>query len=88
MDEREAKLPKWAQDLITDLRKRVEHGNEPLLKELAQLRPKMELIKARNEAMTELFECAAKGGHATAQEIVQIIEGYDLVLQPKKKEPT
>lgn len=79
-DEREEKLPAWAQSLIRGLRERLKIANEPLLAEVAKLRPQVDLLKARNEALTELLECAARGGHKTASEIVDIIHGYDLTL--------
>lgn len=47
---------------------------------LAQLRPQVELLKARNAAMMELLECVARGGYKDAHEIVETIRGYDLVL--------
>ena len=85
MSDRESKLPQWVQSLLADLRSRLEKQNEPLMQELTFLRPKVELLKSKNEAMQELLECAAKGGHTTAVEIVKIIEGYDIQLI--KKEP-
>ena len=80
MDERESRLPRWVQELIQDLRKRAAHASEPLIAELTKLRPQMELARRREEAMTELLECAARGGHKTAQEIIAIIEAYNLTL--------
>ena len=53
--------------------------------EIAKLRPQVALLKARNEALTELLECAARGGHKTASEIVDIIHGYDLTLTKKEQ---
>ncbi len=80
MDEREAKLPAWARETIANLRAKLEAATDPLVKELSQLRPRMELLKARNEALQELLECAAKGGHRSSQEIMDIIGQYDLTL--------
>ena len=79
-DDREEKLPQWARQLIADLRKRLEANREPLLAELTKLRPQVALLKARNEALTELLECAAIGMHKTSQEIIAIIQAYDLTL--------
>lgn len=79
-DPREARLPNWAREIINNLRKRLEAATEPMVKELAKLRPQMALLKARNESMQELLECAAKGGHRSAQEIMDIIGQYDLTL--------
>lgn len=84
MDPRETKLPVWAQELLADLRRRVQYGNEPVLREIAHLRPQVELFKRKNEALTELLECAARGWHKDAQAIVEILEMYDLVLKPKQ----
>ncbi len=84
-DRREAALPKWVKELIDDLRKRVQFATEPMVKELARLRPQVELLKTRNEALTELLECAARGGHKTAQEIMEIIRAYDLTPTPQDK---
>lgn len=84
-DPREKNLPKWAQDIISDLRKRIEYVREPLVAEIAKMRPQYERYKARYEAMQELIDCAAKGEHKDAQEIITIIENYDLELRKKKR---
>lgn len=81
MDPREEKLPQWAQQLIKGLRERADIAREPLVREVAKLRPQVELLRRRNEALTELLECAAKGGHPTAQEIIAIIGDCDLILR-------
>ncbi len=78
MDSREEKLPVWAKDLLADMRRKIATATEPLLKELNTLRPRMEILKSRNEAMIELIECAAKGGHPTSIEIAKMIEAYGL----------
>ncbi len=80
MEPKEENLPVWAKQLIADLRRHVQYGNEPLLKEISQLRPQVELLKRRNEALTELLDCAAKGGHTTAKEIMDVISTYNLTL--------
>jgi hypothetical protein len=84
MDDREAKLPAWARELIADLRRRVQCATEHLAAEVAKFRPQMELLKSRNEALTELLDCAARGGHKTAQAIMEIIRAYDLTLSTKE----
>lgn len=81
-DDREDKLPAWAKQIIHDLRQRLRTSNEPLVAELAKLRPQVEFLKRRNEALTELLECAALGQHKTAAEIVAILHTYDLTLTP------
>lgn len=83
IDEREARLPAWCRELLANLRQRIQVSNEPLVKELALLRPKVELLQARNNAMEELLLCAANGGHMTARAIMDVIEGYDLVLKDR-----
>jgi len=76
MDPREERLPGWAKEIINGLRQRVQHGNEPLLREVAKLRPEVAALRAKNEALTELLQMAAKGGHVAASQIVAVIEEY------------
>jgi hypothetical protein len=80
MDEREKHLPKWAQSALNDLRHQLQTQHESLKRELERLRPKVERLEVSNAAMLELLQCAAKGGHMTAKEIVQLLEGYTLQL--------
>ena len=75
-DPREEKLPVWTRDLLADLRKQVATAKEPLARELAGLRPRFVRLVSENEAHKELLECAARGGHKTAGEIMKIIEAY------------
>ena len=82
ISEREDNLPKWAQELISSLRQRIRAATDPLIKEISVLRPKVDLLKTKNEALTELLGCAASGNHKTAQEIIKIIRAYDLTLTP------
>lgn len=82
-DSRENNLPKWAQELIADLRKKVQSSNEPLIAELAKLRPMVQKLKDCNDGLEELLRCAAKGGHMTAQDIDKALDGYCLVRQPE-----
>jgi hypothetical protein len=79
-DPREEKLPAWARALVTDLRNKVAAGAEPLKTELDRIRPKREELKRRNEALTELLECAALGRHKTAAQIMEILSAYSLKL--------
>jgi hypothetical protein len=83
VDEREKNLPKWAQDLIAGLRLRIKSACEPIVAELAKLRPIAELSKVRYDAISELLTCAASGGHKTAEQIIEIIRSYDLILGKK-----
>ena len=82
-NERIAKLPLWARQLIAGLRQRVTSGQEQLIAELVKLRPQVDLLKSRNEALTELLDCAARGQHKTAAQIMEIIRAYDLTLTPR-----
>lgn len=80
MDEREKALPKWAQELITRLRSVIEEKNGPLLRELENLRPKVDLLKRENGALREMLEYAGRGGHPTSSLITQIINSHGLEL--------
>jgi hypothetical protein len=85
MDEREAKLPVWAREIIRTLRERIwsmTSPDSPVVREVAELRPQVDLLKRRNGALRELLECAAKGGHVASQDIVSILAGYGLQLGP------
>lgn len=77
-DEREAKLPAWAQQMIASLRLRAATATEVGAKEIATLRARNELLERRTSALEELLTCAAKGGHKTAQEIISVLESYSL----------
>ena len=55
-------------------------NSEPLISELATIRPQVELLKRRIAATEELLSCAAKGGHMTAQEIINVLESYSLTV--------
>ncbi len=83
MDEQEAKLPVWARDLIADLHRRIQYYREPAIKDLTRLRLQVELLTAHNGALIELLQCASRGGHMASQEIVNVLEGYDLSLKEK-----
>lgn len=80
MDAREANLPKWARDLIKELRDRVKYATEPLVSEVAKLRTKTDLQERKLGALTELITCAAKGGHLTSVEIINVLESYSLTV--------
>lgn len=84
-DDREKNLPNWAQSLINDLRLRVQIATEQSAKEIARLRPRVDLLERRNESLNELLECAAKGGHITSSEIIEVLAGNSLVLAPNEK---
>jgi hypothetical protein len=78
-EEKIAKLPAWARELIRDLRTR----NEPAAEEIAQLRRKVESLQRDNrrkqdriDAMVEMFQCAAKGGSEVAVAVARIVEDF------------
>jgi hypothetical protein len=79
-DPREANLPKWARELIATLRLRLASATEPLTAEVARLRPQVDLLQRKLDAIEELLTCAARGGHKTAAEIIEVLESYDLQL--------
>lgn len=79
-DEREAKLPLWARELIANLRFRIQVGNEPLLAEVAKSRPRLELLERKCAGLEELIRCAASGGHLNAEKIVEVLESYSITL--------
>ncbi len=82
MDEREKNLPKWAQELIEKLRSQHRLDTEHMAKELAVLRPRVDLLQRRIGGMEDLLKCAANGGHLTARQIVEVFEEYGLTLTP------
>lgn len=86
-DEREARLPRWAQTMLSTLRERVKVATEPLVAELAKLRPKVKRLRAQNEALTELLQCAALGGHHDAQTIVEVLQNYDIPMKTRDAAP-
>lgn len=81
VDERESKLPKWAQDYAKDLRVRLETALEPAV----EARKKLEVCETRLrkaqdvlDALQEMLFSAAKSGHRTSQEIVSVLESYEI----------
>lgn len=82
-EDREKTLPKWAQEIIAELRHRLKTDSEQAIKELNRLRPRVEFLEAKNNGLMELLGCAAKGGHMTAQEICSLLDGYELQLAAK-----
>jgi hypothetical protein len=86
-DPREISLPKWAQELIRNQRIRVDTAMEPAV----EARRKLEACEDRNRklsdvlnALHELLFTAAKGGHHTSQEIVGVLESYE-IFKPVKE---
>lgn len=80
VDGREKGLPRWAQELLGELRARVASATEPLIREVAAQRPRIQLLEREVAALKDLVTCAAKGGHRTCQEIVDVYAGYSLTL--------
>ena len=82
-DPREANLPKWAQETLSQLRKRIEtfSGREnPFVKELANLRPQVLVLKDRLNAMDEIMQYLIKGGHPDAAKIRELVGGYGMKI--------
>ena len=80
-DPRETSLPKWAQELITKLRANLATAMEPADRE----RRKREEVEKRFKrsqdvlaALHELLFTAAKGGHRTSQEIINVLDSYEV----------
>lgn len=80
-DLRENNLPKWAQELLKNLRFQLETALEPAV----QARRKLEVAEERCrrqasvlDALQELLFTAAKGGHKTAHEIVTVLHSYEI----------
>ena len=71
-DQREDKLPVWARELLANLRQQLEAER----RKVKGLEHESKVYYARNEALNELLDCAAKGGHKTAQTIVDMIKVY------------
>ncbi len=87
-DEREHRLPAWARDTLKRLRVQLETALEPAV----DARRKLEACQAKCQkqsdvlsALQELLFTAAKGGHRTSQEIVSVLESYE-VFPPNPKE--
>lgn len=76
-----ARLPAWARDLI----KWLEGLPEQLADEAARLRRENSNLQDRlrraqeaNEAMTELFQAAGRGGSDYAAAVTKVLEGYEI----------
>lgn len=78
-NERESRLPAWARETINMQRSQLAAQAEPLVRELATLRPLVEKLRNKNSALVLLLDCAAKGGHVTSQEIMTELRAHDLV---------
>lgn len=79
MDERIQKLPIWAREIISNLEKRP----QTLANEVLRLRKRVEHLELvnrkahnHNDAMIEMFRCAAKGGNEVAAAVQRIVEDY------------
>lgn len=78
-EEREAKLPQWAKELIKNLRIRNKHAEEgimPLRKMIDNLKKQGREKQDRIDAMIAMFQCAAKGGNEVALAVKRIVEDW------------
>lgn len=80
-DPREANLPKWAQELLKQLRTQIGTALEPAVfarRKLAEVERRLRDRDAVICSLHELLFTAAKGGHRTAQEIVGVLQSYEI----------
>lgn len=87
-DPREANLPKWAQEEIKRLRIQLQTALEPAV----EARRKLEACEVRCSkqhdvlsSLQELLFSAAKSGHRTSQEIISVLESYE-IFPPMEKQ--
>ncbi len=75
-----AKLPRWAQSYIKHLEAQAQPNNDEcrrLRQSMAHMEQQTRNCRARMNAMTEIFQSAARGGNETAQAYVdRIINEY------------
>ena len=88
VDPREQSLPKWAQAFIKDLRNEHSRHTEFLTKEVVRLRPLVEVLTNRLNAMDEIMRYLIKGGHPDGQMIHDIVGSYGLNIVEPDKEKT
>lgn len=80
MEDREKNLPGWAKVLIAELRRRVETEREALVRDNTTLTARNKFLESKIGALEELLTCAAKGGHKTATEIIDVFASYSLAV--------
>lgn len=80
VDPRESKLPAWVQDRFKYLRTVIRRQREDIPKDIAAVRERNTLLERKCGALEELITCAARGGHKTAAEVVNVLESYSLTL--------
>jgi hypothetical protein len=85
MDDREKRLPNWVQEELRQLRFRLQSQGEVLTKEVAKLRNENIFLDRKYAALMELITCAAKGGHRTSEEIIQVLDSYNLTVTKDKE---
>lgn len=86
MDAREENLPKWAKELIKDLRIRLSSAMEPAIearRKQEAAEKKVRDLQAVQDALHELLFRAAKSEHKTAQEIISVLESYE-IFKPRE----
>lgn len=80
-DPRESSLPKWAQELIKNLRIQAETALQPAVearRKLEACEQKCRKLQDVESALHELLFHAAKSGHRTSQEIIGVLESYEI----------
>ncbi len=83
MDIREGKLPAWVQAELKRLRDQLAENRAPLIADNNRLQTRLHVVERKLGALEELLTCAAKGGHATATEIIKVLESYSLTATPE-----
>lgn len=88
LDDREANLPKWARQSMKDMRVRLETALEPAVearKKLEECEKRLRKTQDVLNALQELLFSAAKSGHKTSEEIVSVLESYE-IFKPTRSE--
>lgn len=74
-----AKLPAWAREIIKDLQTQPERQGfelRELHRRVDDLCRQNRKLQDRNDAMHQMFECAARGGNEVAAAVKKIFEEY------------
>lgn len=85
-DERESKLPAWARELITELRRKTGPNDEELSRlrnRVNHLEGQLKRLKNRADAMETILTCADRGGSETAREwVARVLDENDVPTKP------
>lgn len=79
MDERIAKLPTWARELIKQLEKKPAELHQQWWQASARVQKLESDIRRKNaqiQAMIAFFQCAAKGENEVAKAVQSIVEDF------------